>query len=325
MTVGGEPPAPARPALPSVLRHGRRSVAGPFAGSAGVHLALAGLLVALASTHPASQPRPRPIPSNIPIVIMTPMPTGQPLPKPTGDLLVRAKETPTPAPSATPTPQPSRTPLATPKPTPKPTAVPTARPSAKPTAKPTPKPTPKPAKSPTPKQLAEEKRQHKNMRKVFDYYKDMTDDQLRKQPLPPGVKSWDDMPGIAMALNLLPNFVPPPTNVTPAPDATPGASATPSASATPGARPSPLEFDEPDDVHAMLMGVKENMLTIRHKDGEAKARVTYKAIAAKPEEPGKSFEVDWTDDRDQLVDAVLKAYVEELAKNGASPSPGPSP
>jgi hypothetical protein len=306
-----------------VRQRARRGLKGPFAGSAGIHVALAALVALLATGRPASQPRPRPIPSNIPVVIMTPMPTGKPLPKPSGDLLVRAKETPTPAPSPTPTATP--TPIATPKPTPKPTAKPTAKPTPKPKPSPkpsvaaTPKPTPKPSKTPDAKVAAEEKRRFSNMRKVFDYYKDMTDEQLRKQPLPPGVKNWDDVVGIATALNMLPNFIPPPTNVTPGPEATPAPNGSPSP------RPSPLDFEEPDGVHALAFKVNEDVLTIRHKDGEAKAHVTYKPSSAKPEEPGKTFDVDWVDDRDQLMDAVLRAYVEELAKKGASPSPGPSP
>lgn len=321
MTTGSPPPAPTRPALPSVRQRARQRLGGPYAGSVGVHVALAALVAFLATGRPASQPRPRPMPSNIPIVILTPMPTGQPLPRPTGDLLVKSKATPSPVPSPTPMATPRPTPTPTPRPTPRPSVKPAAtpRPTPKPSPVATAKPTPRPSKTPDAKARAEEQRKFSNMRKVFDYYKDMTDEQLRKQPLPPGVKNWDDVVGIANALNMLPSFVPPPTNVTPGPDATPAPAGSPSP------LPSPLAYEEADGVHAWALKVNDDVITIRHKDGDAKAHVTFKASTAKPEEPGTTFDLDWTEDLDQLVKATLQAYVEELAKKGASPSPGPSP
>jgi hypothetical protein len=171
-----------------------------------------------------------------------------------------------------------------------------------------------------------EKRQFATMRKFFDYYKGMKDDELRKQPLPPGVKNWDDVVGIATALNLLPDFVPPPTN------ATPGAG---EASAVPDPTPtslaSPLTYDEPDGTHAMAFTVAGGtLLGVRWKDGDANAIVTYKPLnAAKPEDPGKTFEVPYQEDRPKFIHEILAAYVRAMAKNGDTPpvvdppSPGP--
>lgn len=295
-----------------------------MAGSLGFHLLVAVLFVALAASHPrAVPPPPRLTGSPVPVVVMTPLASAKPLPKPTGDLLVKASPTPTPTPVPTATP----TPLATPRPSPSPSPRPSARPSPRPTPKPTPRPTPRPKATPTPtsaKAKAEEQRKFKNMRKFFSYFKDMSDEQLRKQPLPHGLKSWDDVVGIATMLDALPNFVPPPTNVSPEPGASPAVSRSPEGSPSP--QPSPLEFDEPDGRHALAFQVENNVVTARWKPGDARAIVTFRPKDAPPEDLGVTFDVAYDPDRKKYLDNILQGYLKALAEYNAhhSPLPGAS-
>lgn len=166
------------------------------------------------------------------------------------------------------------------------------------------------------------------MRKFFTYFNGMTHAQLRKQPMPPGVKTWDDVVGIAQALNMLPEFVPPPTNLSPDPNA-PSPTPQPSASASesPVPRPSPLEFDEPDGSHALALQVIDGtVVTIHWKDDATTATVVYQLSDGNI--PPGTFDVPYLENHERLVVEALQGYVDRhpiQPSPGASAVPAPSP
>jgi hypothetical protein len=294
---------------------GRRLHGRSLAGSFGLHLALLALIVAVQGVGPAKRPKPTPIP----IVLTTPAPSASPKPRPraVGDLPVRRSPAPTPSPT----------------PTPRPTPTPSASPTPAPTPRPTPKPTPK--ASPTPNA---EKRKFEQMRKI-PYFSKMTDEQLRKQPLPPGIKDWGEVTEMGKRLDGLEwLFIPPETGErgqrSPEPSARPTAAATapPSprpaptteASGPPGASPSPLPSPTIEKteggVNVMAFQVETTVFTVTWGDTDERAVVVFKPEDAPEEDPGRTFEVPIDRDQAAFLRAVLDAWQEALK---ASPSPGP--
>lgn len=266
-----------------------------------VHLAIAGVAVAIVARHigPPSHPAATP---PVPIVVVTPrVEKPSPLPSVRGNLPVPAKPTPTPVPSPTPTPVPS--------PTPKPS----------PTVRPTPKPTPKP-------KLSKEQQQFRIMRQI-PYFKHMTDAQLRHQKLPPGMKNWSDVITMNKKLNGL-NWVwiAPPTG-----QETPQPTATASTTAVPSALPSPLETVE-NGHHTLSFSAQGTEFVATWQEGDKQVQVSAGVPVASTTvspapSPAASFAVPYTAQRDQLMQAILGAYLQQLfgATGTASPQPSAPP
>jgi hypothetical protein len=87
-------------------------------------------------------------------------------------------------------------------------------PKAKPAPRPTPvaakpKPTPKPTPTPTPKQQDKEHATFEALRK-YKEYAGLTDEQIRKMPLPPGMKDWKSVLAMTQELDKLDWTQPPP-------------------------------------------------------------------------------------------------------------------
>lgn len=292
---------PSAPPRPPSSRHPRMMRGGPLAASVLTHALVFGL-AALATFLPGSKPQKKPPPPAVPVVVVTPPPTqaSPPPRKAEGDLPVRAKPTPTPQPTATPTPRPTPTPS--------------------PRATPTPRPTPKATPTPTPEQ-----RQFKTMRQI-PYFKDMTDEELRKQKLPPGMTDWSEVIEMGKeldGLNWL--FLPPETNKPPA-------EGEPQTAPVPQARPTPYEEVDPDGMHTLVFQQDDQIFTARWQEGDENVVVTYEdapppgaspSPSPSPEatpDPARTFEVPYVEDRETLIADILTGYIESLF-NAPSPSP----
>ena len=313
--------------------HGRS-----FAGSFGVHA----LLFALMAWSTGLGPTKRPPAPPIPVTLLSPLPqtTPKPRPKARGDLATRA--TPAPTPSPTPTPKPSPSPTA--RPTPKPSAKPTPRPTPKPTPRPTPKPTPTGKPTPTPA----ERKTFEQMRKI-PYFSKMSEEQLRKQPIPPGFKDWGQVEEMGRKLDGLQwLFLPPETGEQPAASAPPATAAPSAAPATPrpatprpgtpapgaSGSPSPLpspEIEKTDGgVNVMRFQVettpKATAFTVtwgdEQPDGEAKAVVEFKPVDAPEDQPGRTFEVKVDKDQQKFLQEILAGWAKALEES-PPPTPGP--
>jgi hypothetical protein len=295
------PPTPVGEATsPPSARHPRRLGAAPVGMSFLAHGLTVGAVALVLAFQPAGKRKQAPPPVPVPVVIVTPAPasTPKPLPKAVGDLLVKASPTPVPTPSATPTPKPS--------------------PSATPKAKPTPKATPKPTPKPTPK-VSKEQAQFKQMRKI-PYFSKMSDAELRKQKLPPGMKSWDEVMEMGKkldGLNWL--FLPPETGKPPS--GAPGANVpTAAPSEVPSAMPSPVESVDPEGNHSLTFAMEKTVFLVNWKDGDEKATVLYKPEDAPEDEPQKTFQVPYSADREKFMADIYNGYVEALF-NPPSPNP----
>lgn len=308
----------------------RRLHARSLAGSVGVHVGVLLLLVWASGLGP-TKPPPRP---PIPIVLLTPAPkvTPKPRPKAIGDLPVRATPAPTPQPTPTPTPKPSPTP--TPKASPKPTPKPTPRPTPRPTPKPTPTPKAQPSVSPA------ERKKFEEMRKI-PYFSKMTEEQLRKQPLPPGFKDWGQVGEMGKKLDGLQWLFLPPETGTPGQESPAPASAAPSRrphvalpvvrrSPSPGASPegspsplpSPLVEKTDAGVNVMRFQVETTVFTVTWGDAAENAVVEFKPEDAPEDQPGRTFEVPVDVDQAKFLQAVLDGWTKALEE---SPAPSTAP
>ncbi|HEY9721131.1 MAG TPA: hypothetical protein V6D47_03910 [Oscillatoriaceae cyanobacterium] len=260
-----------------------------------VHALVAAVAIAVVARHIGPMPHQAPTP--VPILVVTPKPVKpSPLPSVRGNLPVPAKPTPTPQPSPTPTPTP--------------------KPSPSPVSKPTPKPTPKP-------KLSKEQEQFRIMRQI-PYFKHMTDAQLRRQKLPPGLKQWSDVAKMDKKLDALPwlAIAPPTGQETP----TPATNA-----AVPSAVPSPLE-SVLNGQHTLSFSAQGTEFVATWNDGDklvnvsAGVAVATSTVSPAPS-PAATFTVPYTPQRDQLLQAILAAYLQQLfgATGTASPLPSPSP
>ena len=290
--------SPVESVSPPSARHPRRLGAWPIGLSLLTHGVALGAVVAAIALQPAGKRKQAPPPPTpVPVVIVTPpAATPKPLPKAPGDLLVKAS--PTPTPTATPTPKPS------------PTPTPRATPKATPTPRPTPKPTPK---------VSKEQRQFAQMRKI-PYFSKMTDAELRKQKLPPGMKSWDEVMEMGEKLDGLNWLFLPPETGKPPSDAPRSAVPTAASSAVPSAMPSPVESVDPEGNHALTFSMEQQVFVVRWKDGDEKAQVSYKPENAPPDEPEKTFEVPYSADREKFLADIYSGYIEALF-NPPSPQP----
>lgn len=294
----------AAPILRPSARYPRRLGAWPLGASLLTHGLVVGIVAIALATAPAGKKRqaPPPPPPPVPVAILTPPPaaTPKPLPPAQGDIPVKATPKPTP--------KPTPTPMATPRPSP------TPAPSATPKATPKPKPTPKP--SPT---LTKEQKQFKTMRKI-PYFAKMSDAELRKQKLPPGMTSWDEVIEMGEKLDGLDwLFLPPETGKAPASGAP--QPNIPTASPVPSAMPSPVESVDPEGNHSLTFALEDKTtFLVTWKDGDEKATVVYKPENAKPDEPERTFQVPYSADRDKFMADIQSGYFEALF-NPPSPQP----
>lgn len=309
-------PAPRGPRIRPRLVH-RRAVAGSF----GFHGGLVAVFLILGGM---GTPK-KPVPAIIPLVLTPPSPTASPKPRPkaVGDLPVK-RATPEPTPQPTPTPTP------TPKPSASPTPMSTPRP--RPTATPTPKPTPRPKRTASP----EEKKKFEQMRKI-PYFSKMTEEQMRKQPIPPGFKDWGQVMEMGKKLDGLEwLFMPPETGgdlvkKSPKPSKAPSAPPTPASapptpigaltpapSASPTTLPSPEVSTDPDGTNVMRFQVEKTVFTVTWKVLDDVAVVTFKPEDAPTDEPGRTYEVVWDDDRQKLLQAILAGWAKAVSE---SPNP----
>ncbi len=333
-------PAPAAPVPVGMRvegRHAPRTFARrvhtrSYLGSVGLHLAILGLLIWTSGLGPTTRP-PKP---PIPITLLTPQPkvTPRPRPRAVGDLAVRA----TPAPTPSPTPQPT--------PTPRPTPTPKASPTPKPTPRPTPRPTPKPTPTPTgaPRPTPAERKKFEQMKKI-PYFSKMSEEQLRKQPIPPGFKDWGQVLEMGRKLDGLQwLFLPPETGesggastppiqpspastaaaATPRPTAAPG---TPGPAGSPGASPSPLpspSIEKTDaGVNVMRFQVEKTVFVVTWGDDAENAVIEFKPEDAPEDQPGRTFEVPVEKDLAKFLQDILAGWAKALE---ASPPPGsPAP
>lgn len=342
-----EPPAPtgdAAPAAPPPVgmrvegRHaprtfGRRVHTRSFAGSLGAHVVLFALLAWAGGITPSKRP---PAPA-IPLTLLSPLPqtTPKPRPKARGDLATRATPAPTPSPS--PTPKPSPTPMA--KPTPKPTAKPTPKPTPRPTPRPTPKPTATPKARPT--ATPAERKKFEQMRRI-PYFAKMSEEQLRKQPIPPGFKDWGQVEEMGKKLDGLQwLFLPPETGEQPVPSTAPGGTPTaaptaqpatprptagtttpaPGASGSPSPLPSPLIEKTDGGLNVMRFQVETTVFTVTWGETAEKAVVEFKPEDAAEDQPGRTFEVEVDPDLKVFLPEILRVWQEEIEKS-PPPSPG---
>lgn len=293
-------PRRVRPVLLSALGHVLLVVAA-IAGAAWL-LTLGGS----SRRQPASRPSP-------PLVWLQPPPPAEtappPRPTPPGDLPVRR-----PGPSPTPSPSPTATP--SPRPSLRPSAAPSPRPSASPSPARPPSPRPSPSLNPRARQLA-------TMRQI-PYFAKMSDAELLKQPLPPGMKDWGEVIEMGKkldGLNWL--FMPPDTN--PAPSAAPGASA-------PGAAVwTTLPPGDGETARYQLERDGKRFL-IRKRAGDAELDVTVYALppgaspppvgeapaGVLPEAAFKAPDAERQEEREALV---LQAYLEALMMLSSPPVP----
>lgn len=298
----------------------RRLHARSLAGSVGVHLGLLALL-AWASGLGPTKPPPRP---PVPIVVLTPAPkvTPKPRPRAVGDLAVRATPAPTPQPTPTPTPTPKPTPTPTPKASPRPTPRPTPKPTPRPTPKPTPTPKAQPSVSPA------ERKKFEEMRKI-PYFSKMTEEQLRKQPLPPGFKDWGQVNEMGKQLDGLQwLFLPPETGTPGAPSPAPSptqatpAPASPAPTGSPSPLPSPLVEKTEAGVNVMRFQVEQTVFTVTWGDDAEHAVVEFKPEDQPADQPGRIFEVPLDQDQQKFLQAVLDGWAKALEE---SPPPSPRP
>ncbi|MBC7541895.1 MAG: hypothetical protein H7338_04115 [Candidatus Sericytochromatia bacterium] len=187
---------------------GRAQRLWPFVWSVFAHLTVVGTLLLLPSAPPtANVPRTR-----IQVSLIDPPPKGPPTkpvaptqPKPPAPQPV-SKPAQAPAPKAV-----AQKPAtvankpAAPKPAPvapvKPAQKPQPRPTRIPEVRPTPRPTPTPR--PQPDQVA--------ILRKYPEFKDLSDEELRKMELPPGLKNWDEFAKVAKDIGLFRVDGPPPT------------------------------------------------------------------------------------------------------------------
>lgn len=244
------------------------------------------------------QPRPA-IQVEIIPVPASPTPTPRPRPRARGDLLVPASPLPTPALTPTPTPRPS------------PSATPSPRPSTKPTPAPKRTPTPRPSLAPN------EAEKFAKMRRI-PYFAKMSDEQLRKMPLPPGLKDWGEVQGLNQQLDGLQwLFLPPETG--PATAAVPSLWDPGVEGFAPVPVPSPIFSTTPEGQRVGQVVIAERLFTITHRPEEPDAEVEHQSVATDIAITVERFRVRWDDDVWVLLQRVIETWQAQQSK-AATPS-----
>lgn len=281
-------------------------------GSFVAHGTLIGLLyLGFGSTSKADAPSQPPIAITLPATSVRPGPI--PTITPRGDLPVRARQTPTPQPSARTSPKPQ----VTPTPTKRVTSRPTRRVWA----------TPIPSIRPVVPAVNEAERAEFQVMRSIPYFARMSDDELRQQRIPPGMRSWQEVVLMGKrldALNWL--FLPPETvrrsDVSPAP-----ASPLPS-NLIPENWPSPIASRDPDGSETVRFAVTEGWLVARWQAGASV--VTVSLEIANADTPRVVYEVPLGEDVTQLAEAIARGYLQAITSPAptpiqASPTPSQSP
>lgn len=352
------PPAGAPPAgerqrrLPPSQRWRQRRGRSGVGASVGGHAALGGLLMALLivaggpkgeEVKPPLPPGATPTPTPIPVVWVDPTAPATPEPPaPPGDFPVPQSALPSalssvelsPAPSPEPSSAPSEAPSLPPPAMATPRPLPTLRPLPPVATLPPLRPLPRPRA--TPARPSPEQRQFATMRR-FKYFEDMSDEELRRQPLPPGVSNWEELPKVVGKLNGInwlflprqtanrmdgtgsgPNLVP-----TQPEGMASGASAQPELPATmaeiePG---KPYEELSPEGQHLMVVREGQVFLFASWKTGEADMRVRYRPEGSKPEDPERAFTAKVAPTQAGREQAIREGFVAAAFEDAASATP----
>ncbi|MEB3283758.1 MAG: hypothetical protein VKN33_00530 [Candidatus Sericytochromatia bacterium] len=160
------------------------------------------------------------------------------------------------------------------------------------------------------------------MRKI-PYFAQMTDEQLRHIPLPPGIKDWGEIQGLNQQLDSLQwLFLPPETGPAATPQATPSLLWNPEvADLAPIPFPSAVFSIGPDEIASGQVIMVDQLFTITHHPGEREAEVSYQPIATDPVPVARHFRVEWNEDILMLLKAILVIWHEQMPADGqASPT-----
>jgi hypothetical protein len=159
------------------------------------------------------------------------------------------------------------------------------------------------------------------MRRI-PYFAQMSDEQLRKMPLPPGLKDWGEVQGLNQQLDglqwlSLPPETGPATTPAPAPSMwDPGIQGF-----EPIPVPSPIFSTGPDGARISQVIMAERLFTITHRSGEEDAEVEHQPVATDVEAPTERFRVAWDEDVWVLLQRVIETW---QAQQPASPTLTPA-
>lgn len=182
--------------------------------------------------------------------------------------------------------------------------------------------------------------------KKIPYFSKMSEEQLRKQPMPPGFKDWGQVLEMGKKLDGLEwLFLPPETGdnggaSTPPAKPSPGGSAppqatarpttrpgTPAPEASPGASPSPLPSPQIEKteagLNAMRFQVEKTVFTVTWGDDAKNAVVEFRPEDAPEDEPGRTFEVPVEQDLTKFLQDILAGWTKALEASPSPPSPSP--
>lgn len=196
-------------------------------------------------------------------------------------------------------------------------AQPPVKVAAKPDIKPTPQPTPRPTLDPN-HRVFEELRRNKQ-------FANLTDEAIRKMPLPPGMKDWKDVLAMTQSLDKL--------DWTQAPPDTGKDMASASIGgffgwAPPQLNQSDIYFGSGDARRELVNGTWRfafqyfgTVMVAEWRDGSSVAKVAYYPIGGKPDET-KTFDISVRPTDEEVTGEMIAQFT--LISQGKAPQPVPT-